>query len=218
MSESITAKIKKLLALGTNNTNENEAKAALSKAYKLMALHDINVNDSQDDNDYGELIFKVFKGNRYMSQESGLITMLLDEYFNVTCLFRKQSLTRTGKMKKFSISAYGRKDRLETAKGVYEFLYATFQRLYSERKLIQKDLHRKSFYRGLLMSLSANLDKMKETLNDEYGLVMIEDPKITEFNKTVKQKTTRSNLHIPSVMDGVSSGKDIYIHRNINND
>ena len=49
LQEKLVSKIKKLLALSQNNTNEAEASAALLKAQRLMAENDISIDTSTPD-------------------------------------------------------------------------------------------------------------------------------------------------------------------------
>ncbi|HBG2785068.1 DUF2786 domain-containing protein [Clostridioides difficile] len=111
MDDKIINKIKKLLALSTNNTSYEEAQSAILKAQRLMAKYDIDVMDINEGEDEEEIkvSYEYVKISRAWKYELASI---------IANNFRCKSFTR-GR----NIAFYGRSTDSEVAKEVFSFLF-----------------------------------------------------------------------------------------------
>ena len=119
----IVDKIKKLLSLGGNNPNENEAQAAILKAHELMAEHGIHSASTEDEVTYSRESCK-HKGNRKYRRNLASI---------IASNFRCRSYINNG-----TVTFFGHSTDVRIAKEAFEYAYSysykASNRLYSEAR------------------------------------------------------------------------------------
>ena len=183
-NSAVIDKIKKLLSLGENNPNENEAQAAILKAHELMAKHGIDaVNISDQDISYSTESCQ-HKGDRKFRRNLASI---------IAPNFRCHYYLSGG-----IVTFFGRTNDARIAKEVFEYAYAfaykESNRLYAEYRKRGLNAHgivnsyAIGFVRGLMEKLGAQ----------STALMVITPPDVHSEYEDVKKKlglrTSRSRL------------------------
>ena len=114
MNEEIISKIKRLLALAEHNSNPNEAAAALSRAQKLIKIHNIDEEDL-DLSEIGEIEKQIFKGlkDKHLIER---IACICSKTFGLEAYCRSIGKAR------FSVNFVGPKDKLPLVSYIFDFL------------------------------------------------------------------------------------------------
>jgi len=153
-------KIRKLLALGSNNPNENEAQSAILMAHKLMAENGIEAVDADDEISYSTESCE-HKGDRKFRRNLANI---------IARNFRCHNYTYFGR-----VTLFGRTNDVRIAKDVFEYAYAfaykESNRLYNE--------YRKSGYNacGIVNSYALGFIRgLKEKLDAQSTALMVITP------------------------------------------
>lgn len=198
--EDLVRKAKKILAL-TKSPNRHEAEAAMGKLTELMTAHQLTVQDLQaaEASPYDH---QVKREGKRLPVELKFITLLLDGYFFVRIVFS----TDTEGYKRIHI--LGRPHHAEVAIHVYEFLKATYRRLWDEsRKAYGWDVtSRRSFYKGLTAGIHERLKAERRRVEQTMALVVVEDPRLEEHVEEAFPKAK-------SVDYGRDTRKDVTAYR-----
>lgn len=92
-----------------------------------------------------------------------------------------------------------------------------YRNLYRELKKTDKYLHRESFYAVLTQALIEKLEESKVNINQEYGIVPVQDINLDEFSgKLKKGRKSKTRYHDPSILAGAALGQTINIYAGIN--
>ena len=193
MKDKIIEKIKKALALASNNKNSNEAQAAMLMAQKMMAKYHIELQEIEetDQSEIQEDEINLKKGG----WRKYLIKLICNNY-RCDCYIRGN----TGK----KIVIIGSKEDIEIAKTVYEFaeiqLLEGFQKYfknnYTEYTTMKiKNAAKKDYAYGFISGLKTKFEKQKikeSKVNKQYALV-IKNEKVKEHMDKLNIKGTYKN-------------------------
>ena len=207
MDNKLIEKIQKLISLA-DSPNENEAKAAMAKAQELMLKHNIDMRSVEShDSEYINETSETFKREHpYMKHINGI----LQDFFFVKVV---KSCRRGASF----FNYIGEKNNVATAVHTKNFLMDTFERLWQDyRKETGATRGSKtSFIYGLAQGISAKLKEQRQAAEEQYGLVLVNDPKATEkmnelFNKLRSGGRNRMNLgDAAAISAGQAAGKGV---------
>ncbi len=180
----IMDKIRKLLSLGENNKNENEAQAAILKAQELMAEHGINTVATEDQNISYAKEFCEHRGNREFRK-------MLSSVIAVN--FRCKNYYHGGQ-----VVFFGRSSDAKIAREVFEYAYSF---AYKESNRVMAQTRRDGFRGdGVINSYAAGfILGLKEKLGEQSTALMIVTPpdvkdKYAEMSKGWKQDNSSFKL------------------------
>ena len=210
--EKIILKIQKLLELG-NSTSENEAKQATSKAYKLLAKHNLSLQELKDvTKEYVEqdLDCKHFR----TPTEYAYVLGILRTNFFVVPIFTTEWFSSKLKCKGLkSYKLFGTPSNIKIAIYVFEYLTRTYKNLYSNLKK-ENSIDKRSYYMGLTDSINANLKESKKDVENEEGLIIVEDKEITDFKDScTKGKKIKRSIYANSYNQGLIDGANVQIKK-----
>lgn len=215
-SDGLLNKVKKLLALASS-ANEHEAKIAAEKAQELMLRHNLSMQEiTLSDEDYAEIEILSVCG---INKAQNLIINILQKHFFVKAILSYNPISYTGNKRNphIKIVFYGTKANIEVAKYVFEYLKSTYARLWRDYKKQNSALterYRYSYHLGLTRGINANLEALKTKVQDEMGLVVIEDPMLKKRVENIKpRKDSPLPVDQQVIDDGKTEGSKIKISR-----
>lgn len=219
MDNKIIEKIQKLLALATS-PNENEAKAAAAKANALLVKHNITMQDVEVDLSYEKDVLDV---NRRRPVEAKYINSILIGHFFVKIVERRNR--REGTTTHFIL---GEETNVQVAKYIHSFLTRKFKELWVVYKK-ENDLpssYKQSYYAGLMTGLDQQLTEKRQSTEQEYGIVLVDDPALNKFmndafNNNLKDSNQKFKIRVrdrQAMDDGAAAGKNLNIARGLDND
>lgn len=188
----IRDKIKKLLALATS-PNENEAKAALLKAKKLMMEHKISETEVQDLNEQ-ELIHLQCDDIRWTTDSgeiwiTSLVDLIADNHL-CSCSWMTRKGTRT-----HILYIHGLGTDVELCKSVIEYAvgFVRGRIKIEQRRRITSDPKAvaASYARGFILGMELMYDEQKDE-HPEWGLVVSKPQEVDEYMKTLGERNVRT--------------------------
>lgn len=211
-NQAIIEKIQKLLALA-NNANEHEARLAADKASALLTKYNLSMQDVElSEREYSSVHFMGKTLRRTMEQK--YIFSIIGTYFFVRVVIGKSATKRS------VWSFFGQHHNVKIAQYVYNFLDIAFHNLYDvyrkENNCIGKNA-RNSFYLGLSHGISMQLKKTKQQVENETGLIVVEDPHLKDYieNEVGKIKNVPQrrieNIDNKSYRKGIEEGQNLRI-------
>lgn len=218
--DDIIAKIQKLLALA-NSDNEHEAQIAAQRAQELMVKHNLEMQQIKVDLEYAEQV--VANDLPYALWHHNYILNICKDYFFVRTWFapQKYKLTRDNRRQfRYGIVFFGTKANVKIANYVFDYLCGAYQRLWLDYKrangLTEKS--RKSYYSGLSKGLRSKLEETRARVEQDRGLVLVNDPKLDA--RMAKGFTSHGGSYNPEyhhdvAMAGIEHGKSISIAKPI---
>jgi len=220
MNKKIIEKVKKLLSLA-ESSNENEAKLATIKANELIISHNLTMQEINDNIDYIENIHEDFSR---ASLETKFIHQIINNHFFVEVIYFKSYNLVNGKYKSNTkVLFVGESSNVQIASYVADFLKIKFKELWNKnKKEFSWDVScKQSYYAGLCYGLCDQLNKVKMKVENERGLVVVNDIKIKEFlskkhGKLGQRGTDFSVRNTIVYSNGIDHGKEIKISRGIN--
>lgn len=188
----IRDKIKKLLALATS-PNENEAKAALLKAKKLMMDHKISEAEVQDLNEQ-ELVHLQCDDIRWTTDSGEIwITSLADliaDNHLCSCSWLTRKGTRT-----HILHIHGLGTDVELCKSVIEYAvgFVRSRIKIEQRRRSSSDPKAvaASYAKGFILGMELMYDEQKDE-HPEWGLVVSKPQEVDEFMKSLGKKSVRT--------------------------
>lgn len=188
----IRDKIKKLLALATS-PNENEAKAALLKAKKLMMDHKISEAEMQD-LDEQELVHLLCDNIRWTTDSGEIwITSLADliaDNHLCSCSWLTRKGTRT-----HVLHIHGLGTDVELCKSVIEYAvgFVRSRIKIEQRRRSSSDPKAvaASYAKGFVLGMELMYDEQKDE-HPEWGLVVSKPQEVDEFMKSLGKKSVRT--------------------------
>jgi len=216
MNTDILEKVKKLLRLGTKNSNLHEAEIALKRAFELAQRHNIDVESLDLDEHTEKVAHEWFSFTKRASFLQVRAVGIVASYFNVEVCRDWEKIVYVGKPTDIAIAHY-----------VYDFIVRVGRselRQYeiSERKQRRKMStgKRKQFTQGFLYGISAQLRKSKEQiiLTDSQTALVVADGAARERymdelipkRKTIKLTEGRKNR--TALDHGYMRGKETNIN------
>ena len=183
-NSAVIDKIKKLLSLGSNNPNENEAQQAILKAHELMAQHGIDAVSISDQEISYSTESCEHKGDRKFRRNLARI---------IAPNFRCRYYLYDGR-----VTLFGRANDVRIAKEVFEYAYAfaykESNRLYSEYRKRGLNTH------GIVNSYAIGFVRgLKEKLDAQSTALMVITPpdvhsEYDAISKNLGLRTSRSTL------------------------
>ena len=175
----IIDKIKKLLALGEHNPNENEAQSAILKAHEMMAAHGISAVSTDEDISYSTESCE-HKGDRKFRRNLAAI---------IAPNFRCHNYLSDGR-----VMFFGRSNDAKIAKEAFEYAYAyayrESNRLYAEYR--KRGLNARgvvnSYAIGFVRGLKEKLDAQSTAL-----MVIIPPDVDSEYDELGKKLNLRTS-------------------------
>lgn len=205
----IKDKIKKLLALSTSS-NENEAKAALLKAKKLMMENKLTEDDI---NKKETELVHIHMPNIKWTTDSGNVWMVdlcdvIAGNYLCTVAWCTPPSSRT-----HSLYLTGLKDDAEICSKIIEFavnvVNENIKKQVRRYKYTDSKTVRHSYARGFTCGLKAAFDEQRED-HAEWGLVEVKSEKIREYERSLGSKSVRthenSNINNNAYTNGVDDG------------
>lgn len=212
--EKILSKIKNLLDLANNNSNENEAIAAALKAQELMAKYNIELDQLEDKKETREIVKEVYRqsGKHEMGKwKIGLAAIIAQNFRCKTYLIGRSS----------NVVFYGYKEDAKIALQVFTYLYEIGNkfavRYYNKCKKEGKET------RGVMNTYLVGFrDGVAEVLEKQCTALMIVTPKeVTEsYEEMTKdwkfvKPTLRLSGDTSAYSNGKSDGRDMATARSI---
>ena len=185
-------KIKKLLALATSS-NENEAKAALLKAKKLMMDHKISEAEVQDLNEQ-ELIHLQCDNVRWTTDSgeiwiTSLVNLIADNHL-CSCSWMTRKGTRT-----HILYIHGLGTDVELCKSVIEYAvgFVRGRIKIEQRRRVTSDPKAvaASYARGFILGMELMYDEQKDE-HPEWGLVVSKPQEVDEYMKSLGERNVRT--------------------------
>lgn len=195
--EKLSEKIQKLLALATSS-NENEAKLAAEKANELMVKYNLQMSDLKEPCEYDT--FVLVSGQR-MPVELKFVGGILVKHFFVHLIQGRGAL-----------KIVAEKQNLENGKYLWDFLNRTFKECWLNYKKETKcdNSLKQTYYLGLYRGLDEKLTATRKKVEQEYGLVVVEDAGLNAFILEAIGKTrVGSKAHVQNRdSNAYASGKE----------
>lgn len=179
MDKGVIAKIEKLLALAGNNPSEAEAQAAMLKAQKLMAEHNLDMTQFQDKpQEKKEAITEYFRGYHNTNWAISLARVICDN-------FRCNLLRAPG----YGLVFIGLKEDVAICKAVFSFAaqvldknMAKLRRQYRKQNLPTDGISG-DYAAGFIAGLR---DKYKEQVEkNNWGLILVKDALVEQKTKDI---------------------------------
>lgn len=188
----IRDKIKKLLALATS-PNENEAKAALLKAKKLMMDHKISEAEVQD-LEKQELIHLQCDDIRWTTDSGEIWVTSLADLIADNHLCSCSWLTRRG-TRTHILHVHGLGTDVELCKSVIEYAvgFVRSRIKIEQRRRVTSDPKAvaASYAKGFILGMELMYDEQKDE-HPEWGLVVSKPQEVDEFMKSLGKKSVRT--------------------------
>ncbi len=217
--EKVLDKIRKLLALGDiskSKTTAAEAEQAMAAAYRIAALHNIDIEnlDGGVGIDFTDVVVKE-TGLRPV--EFPFVGRILNEFFFVTVWESVSADDGNQNRRFYQCRIFGTKENVEVATYIYQYLSRSFRSLWNgfskewkEAFKVQEKIgfslgvpafsksYEKSFYAGIMHGIVERLRVEKGGVNQENALMVIDNkhreafqdqhPDTKTYNALAKQK------------------------------
>ncbi|WLR52445.1 DUF2786 domain-containing protein [Bacillus tianshenii] len=211
-NQKIIKKIKGLLSLSENNSNEDEAQSAFLMAQKLMlknniSLNEVKLEENKENIDSGQVTIhkQLYWWERHLANVMG-------ENFRVKSYINRKKLKGETKRKK-AICFLGYESDVKLAKEMYMLAYeaiTTLSKIYVEEYYIAHKTNRlkritialkNSYMLGFLEGLEQKFQEQFEQMKKEENALMVLVPEEVkeEYKKQVTGKGTP--FRIPSVQE-----------------
>ena len=217
----ITKKIQKLLSLA-ESSNEHEAKAAANMAQELMVKHNLQSVDLEE-SEYGENVIDEYKRANVQSK---YVIDLLDRFFFVKPVTARRARRneKTLRIERYTtLEIFGTKENVEIAQYTYGFLMRAFDRSWKEykRETGAPASSKQSYMVGLWRGLKEQLSTTRKKVENETGLVVVQDHGLSSymFSKigATKQRNSRTKVgDSQAANSGKEAGRNMRISRGIN--
>lgn len=221
-NSAIIQKIQKLLSLA-NSDNENEAKAAASKAALLLTKHNLELQQIIEKNfEYGEIEACEIPQIKWHQHH---ITDLLQKYFFVKILFSRRWDEKRHRMRR-TIQLVGTEVNCKIAAYVFSYLNDIYPRLWHEYKddqyrkgnKLYKN-HRDSYFTGLTVGIEFQLHQARFRAEEEFGLVVVKDEAlekhVDDITKGRTHKTSKKEFYHDVAADGHKAGLNVQLKKAI---
>lgn len=213
--DSIIQKIKGLMALAEDKSNENEAQSALLMAQRLMVKYNVDqsvVDESKDKKDENVVEEHANEFKKLHWYERKLACIISDN-------FRVKNYLTSRRYKK-RIEFYGLEKDVKIAKEMYELMIAVIN-FYAKKfieEFYEKNYHlfrehkqtisiKSAYISGFLEGLETKLEEQRFSLQEEYGLVVLMPVIVNEkYNEMVEKEFSDegSSFKMPKIEDFVA--------------
>lgn len=213
--DKILLRVRELLALA-GSPNEHEAAGAMRMAQRYLVKYNLSFAEVDDDRSYR--IHYLGRCSARVQEYEYTLAHLLQEHFFVLVLWTFSYDPRANRRGR-TLQISGAPQNVEVADYVYHYVMDMAASLWKERRrLPQPERGTKLQYlAGVLSGLHEKLDRQKQRLTKEYGLVWRGDAQLEEFYRRVNPRiSTVSGSGVErgsGYYDGVRDGREITIHR-----
>lgn len=208
---SITAKIKKLLALSTS-PNEHEAKTAMLKAQELMVRHKLSMKDVETEEQQQQVTMGVSNHTYTQAKWKPALANVIANNFRCHSIGRQSSGRQPTR-----ICFVGLEDDVDIAMAVYTY---AMKFVTSETGRLKRQFYKSTgSAKGIEMSYAFGFVRgLKEQYEEQiesdsmYAMVLVKDQRVDDFinehttTKSVIQATSK-NFNGFAAMLGFSDGK-----------
>jgi len=213
--------VKKLMALAQSK-NRHEAEAAMTKAHELIAKHNIDIIDRDEDRNFIS-VFLGIPALRHFREDYYLSNLLHDFYF-VYAIWVPAYVLQKGKMGNV-LEISGTIQNIKIANYVYDFVkhFIDSQWIRYNKKRGLSRYRKTDFAAGIIEGFRSKLKlqtQVKKKTKHKPGLIKIEDPLLQKHARykyqsirTVSGKALRKDKDV--LNDGISVGKDMVISKGI---
>lgn len=207
-------RIRKLLALA-GSPNQHEAELAARKAYALMLEH--NVAWVRSERRPRFVVRQIGRVTGRFEAHEKVLGGLLGLHFFVRAILAPALDTHTGRAGRV-IEICGSPENVRMAEHVYEWLLATGERLWAERRRARGGgaPERRRFLLGMLAGFRAQLDAERAGLA-QTGLVWVGDPGLERFFDARNPRRSASGTvryHADHHYEaGRAAGQDLRLHK-----
>jgi len=182
----IVGKIQKLLSLAKSD-NEKESELAYKKAMELMIKH--NIESVPEKRNYE----KEMRAVRRETVEIKAVNQILVNCFFVKIVRGRKFDSSLGEIVR-TYRYYGEKANLDIALYALDYL----QKVFKEQWQIKRKLHewsvnyKQAFYSGLINGFTKSYTDRKNYVENQFAMVLVDDPRLTEFLKEDLGEKVRS--------------------------
>lgn len=234
VDNAVIDKIAKLLALA-NSDNENEAKLAAAKASELLIKHNLTTSEVRRLGNIPYVDNTVLNVGLQLAYHQDILIDLMTDYFFVKCIIQREyNGVSSGQWAHYRrprvqynkvITFVGSNENATIAGYVFSYLNDTYPKLWNAYKTSTKAKGKgakKSYYLGLNTALIRMLEETKWRVQEETGLVLVEDSNLT---KHIKDRVGENNNYgggkTPDKVDkhsfnkGLEDGKNIKLRKSM---
>ncbi len=203
----VLRKVRKLLRLGGSD-NEHESRLAIRKAHSLLLKHNLSLLEAQQPRGY--VVRFCGPVRKRVDSLHMAVGNLLRSFFFVESIWNHcydPVEDRDGR----ALMLIGSADNVRFAEHVFEFLYASLERLWRRHKKargLRRNRDRRSFQRGVLDGFTAQLSEQRSG-DRERGLVWVGDAALQTFyrQRFPRTRTRYTRARIPK-NDAYHAGHD----------
>lgn len=214
MNDYILKKIQKLLALA-GSPNEQEAKVAMAKANELLVKHNLDMQQVNSASlDYEET--EVESGLRAKAHTRHVAQLMLSYFFVKVVHHRVFDEDKLKYLHK--VVLIGKPVNAAIASQVFQYLMKIYPQLWRQFKLNNKasEKDRYSYYYGLTLGIGDVLDQSRLRVEEERGLVVVEDADLDKHVKELCEGKVRKEKKCPLrkriAAKGFEDGRKVRIH------
>ncbi len=213
-------RIKELLALA-GSPNEHEAATAMRLAQKYLLKYNLEFEDLAAERDYGFIYLGDCAAR--IQEYQYVLSNILQEYFFVQAIWTYSYNPRRNKPGK-RLQICGTKQNLEIASYVYDYVTGAAGPLWEAHKnatATKKKVRgtRLQYLAGLLQGLKQKLERQKDTLEREQGLIWVGDSRLSEYwrhlNPRIRSVSGSGVARSRGYADGVRDGRKLNIRRGV---
>lgn len=213
-------RIKELLALA-GSPNEHEAATAMRLAQKYLLKYNLEFEDLAAERDYGFLYLGDCAARTQEYQY--VLSNILQEHFFVLAIWTYSYDPRRDKAGK-RLQICGTKQNLEIASYVYDYVAGAAGPLWQAHKAATTAKKkprgtRLQYLAGLLQGLKQKLERQKDTLEREQGLIWVGDTLLGEYyrhlNPRIRSVSGSGVARSRGYADGMRDGRKLNIRRGV---
>jgi hypothetical protein len=215
--DKILGRVKELLALASS-PNEHEAASAMRMANKYLLKYNLELSELEGARRYATRHLGVCSA-RVQEYEYTLGAILQDHFFvQVIWTFSYDPLHDTrGRILQIS----GTPENLEIAEYVYNYVMRLAEPLWREYRRARREggCTKLQYLAGLVRGFQNKLDRQKEDLKEEQGLIWLGDPGLDEYyrylNPRVRTSYSSGVRRNQGYSDGFADGGKINVRRGL---
>ncbi len=195
----------KLIALSQNNNSWEEAQSALLKAKQL--LQGVQEKFIAQNDDY--IALELTSGKRFTQKLNTILQIL--ELFHCQCIL----LTTPGHFTLEAITTLKQKEAIEE---LYMFLLSQIDQWFDESKKHHPQLHRSSFYQGVLRGLKEKMQLQEDLLySHQKALIISSKQELQKHFQILYPRTGKSSQKTQHDLHSFMQGKNMGMRMELKN-
>ena len=213
-------RIKELLALA-GSPNEHEAATAMRLAQKYLLKYNLDFDDLPGERSY-DFLYLGDCASRVQEYQY-VLSNILQEYFFVLAIWTYSYDPRRDKPGK-RLQICGTRQNLEIASYVYDYVMGAAGPLWEAHKAATSTKKKRrgtrlQYLAGLLQGLKQKLERQKDTLEREQGLIWVGDTRLGEYyrhqNPRIRSVAGSGVTRSRGYADGMRDGRKLNIRRGV---